>query len=308
MGEFAKRVQGDKIPGPLRRNFTTARWKSAFEAAPAPDDADKNLYEAALVIHQKLANIRARLKLSTSTTLTATTKLRAMVAAVNYNFLLAREQSEVEMARVGAKRAEEHPEGYWIEELTAIKLKLPGGFAWSPAEIFESLVDGIEIPIRVVLSGTPDLGGNAQMDKVEWRDITLEMNLGIFYRHAEDVWDDCLWNEYRLQQKNRAKLFVPTNMKVQEGYRMGLARRTSLNIGFRVIATRYLRKQVELGLIPRVREVASIGRHGKRQTIIVTSLDAPSRQHEEFLIARTLSAEMYYDELLAEPQTSLGGL
>lgn len=174
MGEFTRQVQSDKVPGPLRRKFTPAGWKKQFESFAEPDEQDQNVYAAALVIHEKLENIRSQLKLSTSATLSATTKLRAFVAAVNHHILVAQSKSEAAITELGARRAAEQPEGFRVEELTSVKLELPGGFEWSPAEIVESLIDGIEIPVRFSLAASPDLAGNPRMDQVEWKDIRRE--------------------------------------------------------------------------------------------------------------------------------------
>lgn len=308
MGEFTRQVQNDKVPGPLRRKFTPAGWKKQFESFAEPDQQDQNVYAAALVIYEKLENIRSRLKLSTSTTLSATTKLRAFVAAVNHHFLVAQSKSEAAIAELGARRAAEQPEGFRVEELTSVKLELPGGFEWSPAEIVESLVDGIEIPVRFSLSASPDLAGNPRMDQVEWKDILLELNLGIFYRHAEDLWEDCLWNSYKLLDTGRTKVFLPMDVDLKRGYSMGLARRLSLNIGFTVLATKYHRSLVAMGRMPRMREIRGIERQGKRQEITVTTPHEPSASQEQFLVNRSLASEPYYAELLKEPQATLSGL
>lgn len=308
MGEFTRQVQNDKIAGPLRRKFTPAGWMKQFETFTKPDELDKNVYAAALVIQGKLENIRSRLKRSTCATLSATTNLRALVAAVNHHFLVAKNKSEVAIAELGAQRAKHQPEGFRVEELTAVKLELPGGFEWSPNEIVEGLVDGIEVPVRFALAASPDLAGNPHMEQVEWGDIFLELNLGIFYRHVEDVWENCLWNDYKLLDAGSTKFFFPKEVDVVSGYSMGLARRFSLGVGFTAMATKYHRTLVARGRMPRTREVRGIERRGKRQLIAVAAPVEPSTNQEAFFVSRGLASEPYYAELLTESQTTLAGL
>lgn len=287
MGEFTRLVQSDKVAGPLRRSFTPHGWKKEFAAAGAPDDTDQDVYDAALVLHAKLQNIRSRLKLSSSPSLSATTKLRAFVAAANHNFLLTRTKTRDAIEKVGAERAKQAPDGFRLEELAAeVKLKLRGGFQWSPSEVVESLVDGIEVPVRFALQTTPDLAGNPRMGQVEWSDIALELNLGIMFRHAEDLWDDCLWNKYKVVDKGQLKAFVPQDVDAKRGQSIGIARRLSLSMGYTVMATKFHRSMVERGLLPRIREVRAIERQGKRQVIRVSKPGEPTKALEELVVMR----------------------
>lgn len=307
MGEFTKLVQADKVSGPLRRAFTATSWKKGFDACLEADETDKNVYATGLLIHEKLHNIRTRLKLSTSPTLSATTKMRAFVAAVNHNFLVTRENAHIAIAKLGHERAQQEPEGFRIEDLTAVKLKLPGGFDWTPNEIVESSIDGVEVPVSFALAASPDLSGNPRMDQVQWGDISLELNLGVFYRFAEDLWNDCLWNGYKLIDTGHLKAFIPTDLDASLSYSMGLARRQSLSIGYTAIATSYHRDMIVRGLIPRVREIRAIERKGKRQVIKLETPSEPSKAQEELLVARSLATEPYYADILSEPRDALCG-
>lgn len=309
MGEFTKQVQSDKVPGPLRRNFTAERWKKAFDAAGNPDKDDHGIYDAALVIHQKLENIRSRLKLSSSPSLSATTKLRAFVAAANHNFLLARTKTREAIQKTGEVRAQMDSGGFRFEEfVSGVKLELSDGFEWSPNEVVESLVDGIEVPVRFALKSTPDLSGNPRMDLVKWEDISLELNLGIMFRHVENLWDDCLWNRYRVVEQGGAKVFIPQDVDTKRGHSVGIVRRLSLAMGYTAMATRYHREMTARGLLPRVREVRAIERKGKRQVVKVSRPNESTRAMEELFVMRSYVNEPYYSELLDEALPALGGL
>src|ERR1700737_4734652 len=106
MGDFVRLVQSETIDGPRRTKFTAKKWKTAFDGVASPNMADQRLYDAALVIHAKLGNIRSRLKLSTTKDLTATEKVRAFVAAANHGFLVAQEKTREAFTEVGKELAQ----------------------------------------------------------------------------------------------------------------------------------------------------------------------------------------------------------
>ena len=308
MGEFTKRVRNDEIAGPLRRAFTPDNWRRAFNDVPAPDAIDYNTHAAGLALHEKFETIRGVLKLSSSDEISATTKLRAFVAIANHNFFVARDKTRLALKNFQTKREGESEEVYAMEEMAGVKLSLTGGFDWSPNEVVESLVDGIELPIRVVLQANPSLAGNPRMNQVQWTQVGHEMNLGILYGFAADVWDDCLWNSYQMVDKGQVKVFLPQDVDVLRAYQIGLARRSSLMMTFSIVATQFQREALAAGARLKVREVCGIERRGKRQVIKVAKHGVTTEIIEGLSVQRTYAAEPYYAELLEERVDSLRGL
>jgi len=309
MGTFTERVQAGRIPGPLRSSFTPARWNSAFKATGAQDERDQHIYEAALVIHSKLESIRSRLKLSTSSSLSATTKLRACVAGANHNFFAVRTKTHSAFKEALDKWNATDLDGFWPEQLEAeVKLKLLGGFEWSPNEVFESIVDGIEVPVRFALQGSPSLAGNPSMNQVEWSDIVLELNLGVMFRHAEDVWDDCLWNSYKMTVADDMRFFTPQEPDVVKSFVVGHARRLSLAVGSMVSLKKFYRGWIARGLMPRLREVIAIEQVGKRQVLKVSKRREQTSTQEDLFVMLSYAGEPYYEELLGEASPAAGGL
>lgn len=308
MGEFMKRVRNGDIAGPLRRAFTPEKWHRAFADMTAPDAVDHNMHAAGLALHQKLGAIRGVLKLSSTSEISATTKLRAFLAIANYDFSVTRDKTKLAIEKFQAERNDLLDEVYAMEEMAAVKLILPGGDEWTPNEVVESLVDGIELPIRVVLQANPSLAGNPRMNQIQWTEAVRELNLGVLYRFAEDVWDDCLWNSYKMVDKGPAKVFLPQDFDVLRAYRIGLARRTSLSMAFNIVAKQFQRDVLARGARLRVREVCGIERRGKRQIIKVAKHGVSSEIIEELSVLRTYAAEPYYEKLLEERLESLQGL
>lgn len=308
MGDFTKRVRDGEITGPLRRAFTKEKWTRAFGDAPAPDVTDHTTHDAGLAIHEKLGAIRAVLKLSSSDEISATTKLRAFLAIANYDFFVTRDKTTLAVEKFQAEREGGPEEVYAMEEMAGVKLSLPGGFEFLPNEVVESLVDGIELPIRVVLQAKPSLAGNPRMNQIQWTEVAHELNLGILYRFTEDVWDDCLWNSYRMVEKGRIKVFLPQDADVIRAYRIGLARRTSLWTAFAIMATQFQQEALARGSRLRVREVCGIERQGKRQIIKVSRHGDSTEIIEELTVLRAHATEPYYGELLEERLETLQGL
>jgi len=310
MGIFLERVRKEEIDGPLRRKFTPSKWKRAFEDSAPHDEADKRLHIAALVIHEKLQNIRSRLISSSTSNLSAAEKLRACVAASNYNFLVTRTKTQEAFQKIGAELADAERNEIRAEEIfSEIKLELPGGFDYSPDEIVESIVDGIEVPIKFALKDSPDLSGNPRMARVTWSDIVLELNLGIMFRQTEDLWDDCLWNGYSVHNSKLGKIFIPEDIKIKRGYALGIARRMSLATNFSIIGKRCHDEMMAKGYKPRIRDIVSIKKDGKRQTIKVSKTGDPtSEAQEDLFILRALANEKYYANLLNAPLPALKGV
>ncbi|KRG54990.1 hypothetical protein ABB25_12990 [Stenotrophomonas koreensis] len=308
MGEFTKRVRSDAIAGPLRRAFTPDRWNRAFGDLPAPDAEDQDIHAAGLVLHEKLGTIRSILKLSSSDEISATTKLRAFLALANYDFFVTRDKTGLAIERFMTERAAVSQELYDMEEMAAVKLSLPGGAAWMPNEVVEGIVDGIELPIRVVMQAKPDLAGNPRMNRIQWDEAIRELNLGVLYRFAVDLWDDCLWNSYKMIDTGPVKVFLPREIDVLRSYRTGLARRASLSMGFNIQATQFQREAFAQGMRLKFRDVCGIERRGKRQVIKVAKQGVSTGILEQLSILRTHAAEPYYGELLEERLEALHGL
>lgn len=308
MGKFTTEVQSGRVTGPRKRSFTPQKWEATFAATVESDAIDQDLYRAGLAIHEKLETVRANAKISTATDISATTKLRSLIAASNHNFFLVRRRTRDAIAEVGARLAEEAPEGFRLENLAGVRLALPGGADWLPDEVFESLVDGIETVLGLILREAPDLSGNPHFEQVDWGDIALEMNLGIFYKHAEDLWEDCLWNSYRFVDERNRKVFRARDTDIKRGYVTGHSRRMAMSIAFTAVATNSFRELTARGLLPNVRGVRTIERQGKRQVIRLTKLGGETEAIEHFTVMKSFAAEPYYSELLEERLPSLGGL
>ncbi|NHF64525.1 hypothetical protein [Xanthomonas hortorum] len=303
MGMFTNRVREEKTSGPNLRSFSLQKWEKDF-AEHGSDDGDKELFDAGQLIHSKLEAIRKILKFSSDEAISATTKLRSFASMVNYNFIVTLEKTDKEHR---AKRAEATAP-ITAEEATAVKIESACGHQWSPQEVIESLIDGIEIPASIVIKQTPSLAGNPSMQRVDWHEVAKELNLGLMYRFAEDLWFDVLWNGYKVVDGGLSKIFVPTELDYIKGFRIGVERRHSLTRSFALIGAQAHRDLVELGIPFKLHDIKAIERIGKRQVIKVERTPQGSTLLSDIVSLRAMASEPYYDDLLTEPQPGLGEL
>lgn len=308
MGDFTKRVRDGSIPGPLRRAFAPDRWHRELGNSPSPDDLDHDTHAAGLALHEKLEAVRRELTFSASNKVSATTKLRAFLAIANNQFFATSGETKLALENFQASRQEVSGTTYSLEDMAGVKVRLPGGADWMPDEIIESIVDGIELPIKIVLQSNPSLAGSPRMNQVEWPEVAQELNLGILYCFAKDMWDDCLWNSYKMVDKGGIKIFLPQDLDALNSYGIGTARRASLSIGFNMVAAEFQRGALAEGGRLRVREVCGIERRDRRQFIKVAKHGVSTGLIEELTVMRTYAAEPFYGELLEERLESLSGL
>ncbi|WP_448227508.1 hypothetical protein [Pseudoxanthomonas mexicana] len=303
MGTFTNRVREEKTSGPNLRSFSLQKWEQDF-AEHGSDEEDRELFLAGQLIQSKLDAVRGVLKFSSDEAISATTKLRSFASMVNYNFMVTLDKTD----RAHKAKLAEATEPVTAEEAAAVKIEAAGGHEWSPQEIIESLVDGIEIPARLLLMKNPDLAGNPRMQGVNWHEVAKELSLGLMYRFTEDLWDETLWNGYRVVDGGRTKIFVPTDLDYISGFRAGIERRHSLTRSFALVGAQAHRDLVKLGFPFRLHDINAIERRGKRQVIKVERSPKESSLMRDIMSLRAMASEPYYDDLLNEPQPGLAGL
>ncbi|MGJ7531184.1 hypothetical protein [Variovorax sp. GB1P17] len=309
MGEFAKRVRANKIQGPLRKGFNPQAWASALEDCGNQPE-DQRLHAAGLEINKKLSTIRANLKISTNNDLNATTKVRALVACSNHDYRILSDRTPEVLEAATAKQVENGDgEPVLMHKLMATKVRLPGGASYSPDAVAEGLVDGLQVPLRVILEEDPKLSGNLQVS-LDWREAMFELNLGLLYLLAEDLWNDCVWNGYELQVEEGLRKFRPTKPRWQARYAMGRARGRNLAVEFmkQALDAQSQFPPFEKAFRPVVEDVKRIEKMGRRQQLVLTKTEDSSEEHKYLLALRAYATEDYYEDLLAMPRKELAGL
>ena len=307
MGTFKTAVQADDVSGPLRQRFSKQRWHAAYTRLGTDED-DVALYEAGLLVHDKAARIRSKLSLTQSNDIRATTKVRTFAAMVNFQMVEIVRQTENAFHDLAAEHAAKHPGmPVLMHEMANVRLDAGFGQAFTADELFQSIVDGVEIPLKVILGSSPDLSGNAELGKVDLGQAHVEYQLAGLYSQLEDLWDDCLWNGYAARQEKRGVVFScpDATWSIRE-----VSSRTRANMLHQQssFAARshchQLMKRGALEGLGRI-DVKAVARVGRRQVLRMGPLEGDSLTAAWLFTLRSLASEPYYDELLEEPQALL---
>lgn len=306
MGRFLDAVKDESVVSPLRRGFNKSIWKNKHDTL-GDDEIDRNLFDSGLLLLEKANNIRAGLRVTFSGDLKATTKIRAFAALANYNFWAIKQKTIEAMVKLAeGHKATQQDAPVMAHELASVQLQLPIGAEYGPDEIIQSLVDGIQIPLKRVLELDPDLSGNPEFGKLNWGEAMLDLNLGMLYAYVEGLWDDCVWNGYTTEKNGQLVTFSPGDIHWQAIEAISRVRYLSLAREFAVHsldALLYSHRPPELGAMC----AKALKREGKRQEIQLMTVDLGSEAYQWFLVMRSYASEPYYKELLNESQLRLKG-
>lgn len=296
-------MRAGKVPGPLRRKFDLDAWKKAA-AELADDERDQVLSDIGGLLFRKAESIRRLLKFVSATDVNTTTKLRALVAFANHNSAVL--SAKAKQMADGAKR--EHNTVGMAEIITG-QIALPNGFSYLPNEISQSIVDGIEIPVRFVMSGGVQADRKPQFNQVRWSDVQLDANLGLAYALVEGLWDDCLWNDLRVRREGEVCLFTFADQEWEKRSVISKCRADNLNLQFFSSAVQWFRSQPPdvWEAVVRVRTVEAVVKEGRQRRLRLTKTGQRSEIGFDLALLRLRGQEPYYREFISQPVELLGG-
>lgn len=305
MGKFRVAVQLDEVAGPLRSQFKLKNW-TAEHSKLREDDSDDALYETGLLIHAKANHIREELRVTFSSNFRPTTKVRAFAAIVNYNMMMIREHTRAEIKKIAREHKENHPsEPVMLHDIAGVKLSMPYGTRFSPDEMVQSMVDGVQVPLKRILERGPSMAGNAEFGRLNFDDLRADFFLGSVYASLEALWDDCLWNGYVCSGSTPHLEFASDDEAWQVREVVGRTRKDSLSREFAAYSAD-LQKTLpheQLRLI----DVKALLKNGRKQKLQLTPINLESEEASWLLTMRAYASEPYYSELLHEPQAKLKG-
>jgi len=304
MGSFSERVRNEEIISPLRREFKKSRWNEGFEKY-GEDAQDKSLHTAGLLILDKCSTIRSQLKFTSNNGVNATSKLRTLVGLANQNMAAISLQTHKEFER----KAKEDPH-IFAHELGATKLNIQTNTKFTPDELIQSLIDGVELPIKVVLSSEGNVKNEGpDFSRVDLNEAILDFNLGIIYRLSESLWDDCLWNDYRVDVERKLIKFTPFDLEMHKIQIVSESREMFLTMQFLTGCKMALNDPSRINLLKAIKipRVSEIIKDGKNQILKTVQADSTDEVVSNLVIGRAYASEPYYSELLNERQTRLDG-
>lgn len=309
MGQFSKEVRAEALAGPLRSGFKLAKWETSYQQK-GEDEDDRYLFEAGRLIFGKANHIRASLKVTFSNDLRATTKLRAFVAIVNHNFDALIKKTRSAMQEAAEQQVEMRPSmPIMMHEIAALKLKTDEGAEFGPDELIQSMVDGIEIPLKRVLETNPDLSGNAEFGKLDINDLLGDFARANLYQLTEALWDDCLWSGYVPLQEERRVTFQLPKPSWQIRAVVSRVRLESLAREFALHSMQLHRSPVMRTMLEGtgLSDVVALAKVEGRQILRLAPADFESKEAATLFAMRSYASEPYYNELLNEAQPKLKG-
>ncbi|MBR8283636.1 hypothetical protein [Burkholderia vietnamiensis] len=303
MGKFFEKVRHGRVVGPRKREFTLEGWRAAYDEFSSSDKVDDALYASGRHIHAKLAAIRNATALSSLSRLSTETRIKAFVAAANHQF----EALELKMNKRAEEVANANGSGeLHLLELASTQVTLADGRSYGVESVLGSMLDGIAIPIKFALTGKVNRA-NDSFDDVNWNDVRLEANLGIFYDQAEGIWEDCVWNTYILAGSDGEMVAVPTNADAKKGTHAAAARKIALAVESFSYTAQGIKFVEGQGLASRIRDVRAIVTEGDRQHIELGQGQLSQNSQAMLFALRTMACPPYYQSLVDEEQSRLAG-
>lgn len=303
VGKFQNSVQNDSIDGPFRRKFNQNQWDKAAGQL-AQDEVDANLHKVGHMMHEKSATIRSHLKFTFDTSVNATTRLRAFIAIVNHTLIVLQQKTKDAFEEIRASK-----EQVFVSDLTSVKIPVAAGGEFTPDEILQSVVEALQMSVKVILATNPVLTGTPKFNRIDWDQVRSDFNLSTFYQQAEELWDESVWNDYTIEGSERGIIFRARNFFWIRSRAASQARHDNLALEFFGRADHHLSQlpyrelQTHI-LAPTVSAVRKVGRH---QTISFSSNGEPDENARAFLAARMYAQEPYYLDLIYQSQQVLGG-
>jgi len=301
VGDFSEKVRHGNVDGPRKRSFTLDGWRKAYEEFSSGDKTDSDLYVSGQHIHAKLAAIRKAAEGLSLSRLSTKTRIQALVAFANHQF----EAVELRMQDHAAAKADGGGEVHLLDIATT-QVQLADGASYNVDAVLASALDGIAIPVKVALMGKPTVTDDS-LDDVNWHDIQLEINLGVLYDQAENIWEDCVWNTYALVGTRDKMVAIPKNVDAKRGTQTAVARKLALAIESTSASIRAFRLGESRGLSSRIKEVRSVVTEGNQQRIELGRNDMDRHSAATLFALRIMACPPYYESLLDEPQPLLAG-
>lgn len=201
MGTFTKRVRQGKVASPTTPRWSETEWTRAYEAAQPHDDADRALFAAGKWFAAMLASHRSLVPELGTFGLPHDELVRAAVAGINRNWLIANEQ----MKPVG------NPGDVVIaEEMMSRRLTIqPWNIQVDPEGLIEAAVDSVR---HIIFSSSVPALKRAGVGDI--LDALLQRSVvSSAYLTLESLWKDCLWSSSAVFEDSDVDIIRPTELR-----------------------------------------------------------------------------------------------
>lgn len=301
---FAKRVRDNKVTRPNQRSFKLDEWKKAFEREEA-DQESRDIYEAGIWFAQTFAKIRDKLSFAADKTMGWDEKLFAFVRHANLNAI---------SYRLTIRDLVKNSSSSSLEERSASSI-LPKiydhhGIAHSLDEVATSDIDGLQLPLRMILSQKPMRGEqHTPPGTATSADVASDYAIGSFYKIVEELWEECLWNNYALSASSEGIKLSPARPGDVKWKWITLIRRSAVDHAFTMPRHTFFEQSYRqsshssLGIPRPIKAIEII--NGVMQFTLAADDEVDQRSSETFVLIQE-ALEPYYAPLAKFHSPRLG--
>ncbi len=295
--QFVNAARNAKFPGPPQRAFTLDRWTKEH-ARLRGDDSDDELYRSAIWVHERFEAIRANLSFVKSERFSRELKLRVFIGTANQDAMTVVEK----LAGIAAQRQPTASMAS-LQDIVGIKVQLPIGADFRVDEIIQSGADAVEFPLRELLNSKVD-GPIDDVREIPWNQVATDIALGVAYLVYEDMWEECLWNDYAIREGKETVLSCLTPAELDR--RIASELRDQNNSLTRSLTS-------DFGKYPlfvqqefvKLRSIVAIEKHKKRTHYKLSKVPEINALTRELATHRHEAHDGYYDDLVKRPGSDL---
>ncbi|NWA85531.1 NERD domain-containing protein [Pseudomonas sp. D2002] len=198
---FVKRVQKNEVSRPNQRSFCPEKWNTELDYDTA-DDQEKSLHQAGLWFHRAFGELRKQLSYAGDKKIAKKNKLLAFITRANLNALRYDDATRAIRENI----TDIDPIEVTRQQIVP-KFSDSEGAEHSIDEVIQADIDGLQLPIQMVLGQADDaLELDIFTAHFDLQRVERDYQLGAFYGVLEQYWEDCLWNDYRVELDNRLLL------------------------------------------------------------------------------------------------------
>lgn len=222
MGQFARDVRHNKMPGPNQRAFDRAFWHSQLDDTTADAD-DRRLHHAGLFFDSLLSFLRREKRIS-DIGLTPDAIIRFAIAINTSNLLHVHEQSNLRWSKGDS------PKTMIMSQVMEKTIELKDGQCFTPDELITGAGDGLKHMLRELLAAEimPGSLTEYQADARSVDQVNLEVNKAILYQCAVEYWNHCVGNSYGLVNHDRGIALVPFDQALEIARTVSIYRRQNI--------------------------------------------------------------------------------
>ena len=284
---FVALVRANHIAQPSHpARFTAAAWTATFQAFPQQTEVDSRLHAAGLWFAQKFAALAQ----ATGDVRFPTTDLLSLV---RYHIGAANRDVQI------LNEMHIDSESLLVSEqyIQARFEPVPGSPA-HPEDVLEETIDRLKFCLDSLrLYDRPASPG--QTPEAEVGRLRYHLGLGTLFRWYVDLWNRCLWNDWRIETTGPADAVVPPPdfevIRAVSKYRLD-----ALKLEATAEAARSLRRLQAGGLtLPDRTRLIDIDGSGKNRRLVYGS----TRDHYTAfpIVSRVVTEEVYFTTLLDAP-------